>query len=192
MNLAAGQRAAGTASAAPALDFDQVWRLHGRSLGRWAARLSGAMVDPADVVQDVLLVVHRRLPDFQGDPAQLPGWLFRITENVVRQKRRREKFRRWLGGSAEEVAGDVPSGAPDAEGALQARQALARAQQVLESLSEKHRTMIILFEVEQLSGQEIADLLSMKIATVWVNLHRARQKFLAAQRALEAQEATHG
>ncbi|MBX7100219.1 MAG: RNA polymerase sigma factor [Myxococcaceae bacterium] len=192
MNLAEGQRAAGAASAAPVLDFDQVWRLHGRALGRWAARLSGTMVDAADVVQDVLLVVHRRLPEFQGDAEQLPGWLFRITENVVRQKRRREKFRRWLGGSAEEVAGEVPSGAPDAEGTLEARQGLRRAQQVLESLSEKHRTLIILFEVEQLSGQEIADLLSMKVTTVWVNLHRARQKFLAAQRALDAQEAARG
>jgi len=172
-------------------DFDEVWRAHGQAMGRWASRLSGGWVDPGDVVQEVLMVVHRRLPDFRGDPARLPAWLFRITQNVVRQRRRREKLRRWWGGGARDVAGHLEFDGPTPQESLEQRELRARANRVLDRLSEKHRTVLLLFEVEQLSGQEISELLSMKLATVWVDLHRARRKFMQTMRELEAQESSH-
>jgi RNA polymerase sigma-70 factor (ECF subfamily) len=48
---------------------------------------------------------------------------------------------------------------------------------VLDGMGERSRTLIILFELEQLSGEEIAKLRGAKIGTVWVWLHRARAEF---------------
>jgi DNA-directed RNA polymerase specialized sigma24 family protein len=45
-------------------------------------------------------------------------------------------------------------------------------------MPDKYRTAIILFELEELSGEEIAALTGLKLATVWVHLHRARARFL--------------
>jgi DNA-directed RNA polymerase specialized sigma24 family protein len=46
-------------------------------------------------------------------------------------------------------------------------------------MSEKYRTMLVLFRLEGLSGEELAALSGLPIATVWVRLHRARAQFAA-------------
>jgi RNA polymerase sigma-70 factor (ECF subfamily) len=52
-------------------------------------------------------------------------------------------------------------------------------------MTEKYRTVLILFELEELSGEEISEMTGTKIATVWVQLHRARADFLQRLEALE-------
>jgi DNA-directed RNA polymerase specialized sigma24 family protein len=49
--------------------------------------------------------------------------------------------------------------------------------QVLEAMSERDRTLLILFELEGLSGERIAEVLSISEDNVWVSLHRARIRF---------------
>jgi RNA polymerase sigma factor (sigma-70 family) len=49
--------------------------------------------------------------------------------------------------------------------------------QALDRMSERNRTLMILFEFEELSGQEIAELKGARVETVWVWLHRARAEF---------------
>jgi RNA polymerase sigma-70 factor, ECF subfamily len=63
---------------------------------------------------------------------------------------------------------------------------LHRVYAVLDRMGERHRTVFILFEIEEFSGQEIADLKGVKVGTVWVWLHRARAEF--AQRLAELRE----
>jgi RNA polymerase sigma factor (sigma-70 family) len=48
---------------------------------------------------------------------------------------------------------------------------------VLDAIDEKHRTVLILFEIEGMSGDEIAELTGARVETVWVQLHRARARF---------------
>ena len=50
---------------------------------------------------------------------------------------------------------------------------------ILDRLGEKYRRALVLFELEELSGEEIAALTGLKLATVWVHLHRGRALFLA-------------
>ena len=76
-------------------DFDAIYRGYARLVARWAARLGGPEVSVDDVVQDVFLVVSRRLADFRGD-AKLTTWLFRITEKTVRNVRRQRRRRHWF------------------------------------------------------------------------------------------------
>jgi RNA polymerase sigma-70 factor (ECF subfamily) len=89
-------------------------------------------------------------------------------------------------GAAENLAAPGPL-PPDL---VARRQALHRVYAALDRMSERHRTVFILFEIEELSGQEIADLKGTKIGTVWVWLHRARAEFAKRLAELEESEAS--
>src|SRR5213075_3193808 len=58
-----------------AVDFDTIYRLHGRAIARWIVRLGGPAVVVEDLLQEVFLAVSRQLPGFRGD-AKLTTWLF--------------------------------------------------------------------------------------------------------------------
>ncbi len=163
---------------------DAVYRQHVHTVARWAARLAGPRGDVEDIVQEVFLTVHRTIPSFRG-AARLETWLYRITHNVVRHRRRKDRWRRWLGGSAEDVAGDVPSKERSGVELLEQDEANRRVYAVLDALSEKYRTVLILFELEELSGEQISELTGVKLATVWVHLHRGRAEFLRRLAAAE-------
>ena len=79
-----------------ALDVEELYRLHARTVARWAARLGGPGVDVEDVVQEVFLVAKRRLRSFTG-AGSVTTWLFRTTANVAAAARRKQRLRRWLG-----------------------------------------------------------------------------------------------
>jgi len=101
--------------------------------------------------------------------------------------RRRAAVRRILVGWSDNLA-EMPSQAPTPLEDIEARQRAARAYEVLDRLPDKYRRVMILFELEQLTSEEIAALLGAKPNTVRVWLFRAREKFLACQRKLEETE----
>jgi RNA polymerase sigma factor (sigma-70 family) len=179
---------AAQAERAEVTEAAEVFRRHGADVARWASRLGGPGLELEDVVQEVFLKVHQLLPSWRPDRAQITTWLYRITENVVRHRRRKERMRRWLGGSAEEVARDLPSPSRTAEEELAGQQVQARFYRALEGMNERYRAALILFELEGLSGEEIAALMDAKTATVWVWLHRARADFLKRLQRLMEEE----
>jgi RNA polymerase sigma-70 factor (ECF subfamily) len=158
-------------------DFDAVYRAHAARVARWSARLGGPTIDVDDAVQEVFLVVHRQLSKFRGD-AQITTWLYRITENVVRHRRRKERIRRWLRGSAHDVGAKLVSSRPTPVEELERRQALQKVYRILDSMNERYRTLLILFELEELSGEEIAELTGTGVDALWVALHRAHAQFV--------------
>jgi RNA polymerase sigma-70 factor (ECF subfamily) len=107
-------------------------------------------------------------------------WLYRITERVVRNGRRKERVRRWLGNTrrAELEQAVSPVHLTPVE-RLERQQSRETVHRILDRLADKYRRVLVLFELEGLSGEEIAELTGLKIATVWVHLHRARIHFLA-------------
>lgn len=170
-------------------DLGALYRAHAQSVARWAARLGGPAMDIEDVVQEVFLIAHRLLPGFRGE-AKITTWLFRITHNVVRHRRRKEKLRRFfsLQGPGGEAAARLPSTRPTPIEEMLRREAAQTVYQVLDTMSEKYRTVFILFEMEGLSGEEIAALTGQRIATTWVWLHRARAQFLAGLTRIQRRE----
>jgi RNA polymerase sigma-70 factor (ECF subfamily) len=169
-----------------ALSVARVFEQHAAAVARWAARLGGPRVDVEDVVQEVFAIVSSKLGAFQG-ASRIETWLFGITDNVVRNQRRRWFVRRILVGWTEEIL-ELPSEAPSPLEALEAHRRAARAYEVLDRLPERDRRVLILFELEQMSSEQIAVLLGTKAATVRVWLFRARERFLACQRKLEGTE----
>ncbi|MFZ5468478.1 MAG: RNA polymerase sigma factor [Myxococcota bacterium] len=169
------------------LTVEEVYRAHVQLVARWARRLGGPAIDVEDVVQEVFLAVHRKLGGFRGDAA-VSTWLYRITDNVVRHRRRKERWRHWLGGTSEEVGGALESDAPTPSAAVEARQDSERVWRVLDQMKDKYRTVLVLFELEGMSGEKIAELTGARVATVWVWLHRARSDFSKRLAALEGKE----
>jgi RNA polymerase sigma-70 factor (ECF subfamily) len=168
-------------------DFDGVYRAHVDRVARWAARLGGPGCDVDDVVQDVFVVVHRQLAGFRGD-ARITTWLYRITANVVRDRRRSDRWRRFLSGLLPDFATRLPAPGATPLEAVEQREAIERVYQVLDGMNERYRTLIILFEIEKLSGDEIAELTGLRAGTVWVALHRARAQFEKRIRRLHVEE----
>src|SRR5262249_10260724 len=114
------------------------------------------------------LIVRRKLDSFDG--RHLAAWIYRITQSVVRDYRRRAWFRRVFFAEVEEVA--APGQLAER---VEAQQLVGRQ---LEKMSVKHRTAFVLFEIEGYSGEEIAALEGVPVATVWTRLHHARKQFV--------------
>ena len=169
-------------------DISALYREHAGAVARWAGRLGGPGIDVEDVVQDVFLTAHRLLPSFRGE-AKITTWLFRITQNQVRHRRRKERWLRLLPGSADNLLDRIAAKGPTPNRESGAAPGGGHTvYQVLDGLNEKYRTAFILFEIEKLSGEEIATMLEQKVATIWVWLHRARAHFLAGLQTLEESE----
>jgi RNA polymerase sigma-70 factor (ECF subfamily) len=144
---------------------------------RWAARLGGPGIDAEDVVQDVFLVAKRRLKSFDG-PGNIKTWLFRTTEKIVQAARRKRRLRRWLSRSAEPAASGMSASRPTPAEALERDREIGEVYRILDRLPERQRRVLVLFELEGLSTQEIAELVGAQVGTVRVWLFRARARFL--------------
>jgi RNA polymerase sigma-70 factor (ECF subfamily) len=173
------------------LDLATVYRRHADAVATWTRRLGGLDIDVEDVVHEVFLVVQRRLPEWRGE-AKLTTWLYEITFRVVSDRRRRWRGPGWwarrVGGEragADELT-HVAADQPDALGLLERREASAALYEILDGIGEKYRTVIILFELEGKSGEEIAELTGTSIANVWIRLHRGRHKVMSRFLAWEA------
>jgi RNA polymerase sigma-70 factor (ECF subfamily) len=166
-----------------ALDLDEAYRLHAAAVARWVARLAGPREDIEDIVHDVFVIAQRRWPEWRGEAA-ISTWLYAIAVRVVqdrRRARRRWRFLPWVRREAER--GWPSSLCPEAPQAtpvdLVERQAdLVLLYELVDELPEKHRTALLLFEVQGLTGDEIARLLGTSVANVWARVARARAAVL--------------
>jgi RNA polymerase sigma-70 factor (ECF subfamily) len=159
---------------------DFVWR----SLQHLGARES----DLEDLLQEVFLVVQRKLGGFDGR-SRLTTWLFGICLRVVARQRRRAYFR------LEWATPDVPERADDRtpEDELSDEQRHRVLERALSRLSLEQRAVFVLFELEGNSCQEIAELVAVPLGTVYSRLHHARKdiKKALAKAGFAVRESAH-
>lgn len=170
------------------IDPSKVFRHYAPTVGRWAHRLGGPSIDVDDVVQEVFVRVYEHLSGFRGE-SKLSTWLFQITLNEVRQRKRRERWLGWLkpGESAVEEEPHDEAEAPELSplARLEQIQDVRRLYQALDGLKEKYRVPLVMFEIDGMTGDDIAELMNVNVSTVWVWLHRGRTQLLERLRALE-------
>lgn len=136
-------------------------------------RVLGSAEDAADIVQDAFVQAYTKLDTFRGTSA-FYTWLYRIAFNLAMSHARKGRKATSLD-SIKALAGDEPmDGQPTAEtGALmQERAELVHA--ALAELNLEHRQIIVLREIDGLSYDEIAEILSVPVGTVRSRLFRAR------------------
>jgi len=147
--------------------FRYVWRCL-RSLG-----VADAQLD--DALQDVFIVVQRRLSEFDGQ-AQISTWLYAIALRVARKYRQRAQRDALPLTSVDEEQVCAPM-ASQTEAAVQAGQRLRLARQALDALDDEKREVFVLTQVEQMSAKEVAEIVGAPINTVYSRLRAARQAF---------------
>ena len=162
--------------------FEDVFRDHFDFV--WSGLRHLGLPVPAvdDAVQDVFLVVHRRLAEFQGRSA-LRTWLYGIVLRVAMNHRR--KLRRTETSEAEPIPLTVDDGRPGPAADAERSEALRLLERLLSELDEDKREVLVLADLEQFTAPEIAELLGIGVNTVYSRLRAARKLFnlaLARQR----------
>jgi len=156
--------------------WDAVVRDHTDRVFRLAYRLTGNRHDAEDLTQDVFVRVFRSLDSYT--PGTFEGWLHRITVNLFLDRARRAARIRFeaLPDDAERVVGrerspeaTVTDGLldPDIEAALAA-------------LPPDFRAAVVLCDIEQMSYEEVAEALDVKLGTVRSRISRGRAQLRAA------------
>jgi RNA polymerase sigma-70 factor (ECF subfamily) len=145
------------------------------------SRLTDDPADSADVVQEVFLKVFRNIGSFRGE-SSLKTWIYRIAVNEARN------HRRWFGrhrgkevglepAPADEFNhGDwLPADAPDPYEITLDHEVQGLMEQAFERISPSYRAALVLREVEELSYEEIAEVLEISVGTVKSRILRGRE-----------------
>ena len=152
----------------------------------------GIVKDPDvawDIAQEAFVRVHEHLPEFKGESA-FSTWAFRITTHLAIDAVRRERTA--LKDAVEDVReADLAEGGEgilatalgsDPQESALRRELAEKIREALDALPEKHRTILVLREVEGLSYEELAERLGIHKGTVMSRLFHARKKMQAALR----------
>lgn len=126
--------------------------------------------DARDAAQDTFVTALRAIGSFRGD-AQLSTWLHRVAVNAsldVRRKQSRQKAK-----PVEDLP-EVVSTDPGPDEATIGADRAAAVHAALARLSEEHRTVVVLHDLQGLQYPEVADALDVPVGTVKSRLHRAR------------------
>jgi RNA polymerase sigma-70 factor (ECF subfamily) len=171
-----------------ARSFDAVYNKFASYVWRNARRLGVAPSAVEDVMQEVFLVVHRRLPEFE-ERTSVRAWLSAILIRVVRAHHRRRARHRSPGIDPDMLA-DTRSPSPYA--LVERDETLREFYGVLASMNEERREVLVLSELEDFTAPEIAQALGVNINTVYWRLRTARKEFealLSRRRAAQARGA---
>jgi len=177
--------------------LEELVRFYQDRVFRLAYGLLQVPEDALDVTQEAYLRVHQSIGRFAGKSAFFT-WLYRIVVNLCHDTRRKKARRRHefsLDQAIEEreEAGDPPLELADLQG-IAPDEASAdlelemKVREAMESLPEKHRTTLLLREVEGLSYEEIAEATDVNIGTVMSRLHYARKRMQEILRPILGEE----
>jgi RNA polymerase sigma-70 factor (ECF subfamily) len=156
---------------APAPSFSDVYAAHVAFVWRIARALGVPAATVEDAVQDVFVVVHRKLPAFEARAA-ITTWLFAITRRIAANYRRRREPTTPLV--------EDPAGTADTFAHVSRAHAAALVAMILDDLDDDQRIVFALVELEQLSVPEVASMLDLNLNTAYSRLRLARRAFEAA------------
>ncbi len=155
---------------APVPTLAEIFRAYGPFVWRGLRRLGVPESDVEDVCQEVFVIVHRKLADFEGR-SSLRTWIYGICARTASDYRRSGRVRR-------EVVTDAPPDAPQ-EGAqhdtVALKQARATLDRILDELDDDKRSVFVLYEIEELTMAEVAVAVGCPLQTAYSRLHAARK-----------------
>ena len=127
-----------------------------------------------EAAQEAFLAAWQGLPFFRGDSA-FATWLYRLTSNACVDLLRKENRHQGPSLDDESVSAEVPDPTPTPEKAVEQQELRRQIEAGLQTLSPEHREVLILREIQQLSYDEIADVLSLDLGTVKSRINRGRR-----------------
>jgi RNA polymerase sigma-70 factor (ECF subfamily) len=161
--------------------FAQLYEAQFSFVWRSARRLGTPEASMDDAVQEIFVVVYRKLPKFEGR-SSIKTWLFGIVVNVVRAHRRTLRAKNphslWPETGADpEALTDTAAGPHELAMKVEAARLV---EHLLDDLDDDKREVFVLAELEEMSAPDIACAVEIPLNTVYSRLRLARQEFAAA------------
>jgi len=163
----------------------RLYEAHADFVWRSLQRLGVRDGDLDDVLQEVFVVVHQRHHTFDGS-SKLTTWLFGISLRVVSAYRRRGFRRKETCVAEPPEPTDRVSASPEQD--LAAAESRRRLAELLDTLDLDRRAVFVMFEIDGLSCDEIAEVVGVPVGTVYSRLHAARKEFQKALARMQARE----
>lgn len=158
--------------------FEFLVRKYERLVSTCVYAVVGNTEDTMDISQETFLKVYKSLGSFKGD-SEFSTWLYRIAKNTALDFVRRRRINSVsMDSSGEESEGfDIPdeSVAASPEKAVLQRERSQKLRRAIEGLSDEHREIIILRDINNYSYEEISQRLGIEAGTVKSRLFRARE-----------------
>jgi len=160
--------------------LDEALGLLQKTVFSFSMKVCGQKQDAEDTMQEVLIKSVPNLPKFDS-PKALMVWLYKVAKNRCLMSRRKSKFAPKQALSLEELMpdqrelkrfSDKPVETP--ETALLRRDNARRLREAVQKLPPDYRLVLVLRDMEELSDDDVADIMGLKPGTVRVRLHRAR------------------
>ncbi|MDI1480083.1 RNA polymerase sigma factor [Polyangium sp. y55x31] len=171
------------------MNFRQLYDEHFPFVWRSLRRLGIREADLPDALQDVFLVVHRRLPTFEGR-SKVSTWIFGICFRVAGDRRKAARVAARRDGG-DELLLDAPDERADVAAEAERRQGLAQLEALLDELPLDQRAVFTLFELEGMTGEDIAQTLELPLGTVYSRLRLAREAFRRGAARSQARDRFH-
>ena len=162
-----------------------VYERHADFAWRTLRRLGVREAEAGDALQDVFVIVHAKLSQFEGR-SSLTTWLFTICRTVARERRRSaQQARNLVDDVSVEDELDLRA---DVARAAEHNERLVQLEHILSAFEVEQRNVFILFEIEKLTGEEIGEALGIPLGTVYSRLQLAKKAFRQALTREEARE----
>ncbi len=153
--------------------FGQLVRIHQDRLYNAVANFIGDRTEAEDVVQEAFVQAYLKLASFKRN-AEFYTWLYRIAFNTAVSRKRRKRVETSVDQTRENTGGEpIDEGDTPGDRMLRDEQA-SLVHAALDLLSDEHRAILILREMDELDYDTIAGILEINIGTVRSRLHRAR------------------
>lgn len=165
--------------------FPDVYDEHFRFVWRSLRRLGVPEADVADAAQEVFVVVHRKLEGFEGR-AKLATWIFGICLRIASRRRNSPAKRREVHDEAA-IANQIDPG-DGAAAEVERRDRLRVLDALLDDLPLEQRAVFVLFELEAMTGEDIAEALEIPLGTVYSRLRLAREAFERGVKRVQAKQ----
>lgn len=154
--------------------FERLVRTYENKIYHLALRMCGSSEEASDIAQEAFLAAWRGLPSFRGE-ANFATWLYRLTSNAaIDYLRRQKKERGDMSLDDEDLGLDAVDTGPGPQDAAERTEVRTAVTAGLQQLSEGHRQVLVLREIQGLSYEEIADVLEVDLGTVKSRISRAR------------------
>ena len=145
--------------------------------------------DAVDITQDAFVKAYSKLRSFDASSA-FYTWLYRIAFNLAISRQRRQRPTVSVE-HARDVLGHEPVDRADPPGArLEQEERACQVREAMAALSDEHRSILVLREVEGCAYEEIAEILELPVGTIRSRLHRARLQLRDQLQGLVQQDAS--
>jgi RNA polymerase sigma-70 factor (ECF subfamily) len=167
--------------------FTELVELNQERLFASMLQVTGSPEEAEEVVQEAFIRVFMKLDTFQRN-SQFFTWLYRIAFNSALTRRRRNRVRVSLDYCRENNGLEVSDDADAVDEPMLRRERVDMVREAMHTLTDEHRSILVLREMEEHSYEDIAEILEISIGTVRSRLSRARRQLKLALEATQRAE----